>query len=174
MVNNSACIEYYQILSQNKKGVISCRAKVLGNWGYKRLPFIIERSSTAILRTSSAQNRFLNLIFKLLLFRSAWNHFKTECWILCIWAKSRQKHMTDFHIAFWQTPHVPLFLVLRIKLWCADYDQHLKTVNTTFIYILQWRYIIHQLYLKKLLPPKMWSITFLLSSWQQNSFSWSV
>lgn len=140
MVNNSACTEYCQILSQNKKGVISWRAKVSGNWSYKRLPFITERSRAAILRTSSAQNTlivnsFLNLIFKLLLFRSAWNHFKTECWILCIWAKSRQKHMIDFHLDFWQTPPFsPLFLVLRIKLWCADYDQHLRTFNTTYIF----------------------------------------
>lgn len=29
-------------------------------------------------------------------------------------------------------PRFPLFLVLRIKLWCADYDQHLRTVKTTY------------------------------------------
>lgn len=76
---------------------------------------------------------FLYLIFKLL-FRSAWNCFNTEDWILCIWAKSRQKHMIDFHLAFWQTPpFLPLFLVL-IQLWCAGYDQHLGTVNATYLF----------------------------------------
>lgn len=135
-----------------KKGVISWRAKVSGNLSYKRLPFITERSRAAILRTSSAQNtlivnRFLNLIFKLLLFRSAWNHFKTECWILCIWAKSRQKHIIDFHLAFWQTPFfASLFSaqnkIVMCRLWSAfeNGQQHLH------FYILQWRYIIHKLY----------------------------